>query len=340
MVWLGSNLSMQAQHNPIFGGASNDGFSQDKGQTETQNGIYDGGVNDGYGSETQSSQTNGTIFTGGVNDGYGLDKHQSATNGSIFTGGVNDGYGRDFGKSASHNGIFTGGVNDGYARNFAATQSNNGIFTGGVNDGYDSQRSSDIVQDEPNLPIELLFFDAYVVGEDVQIEWETVTEINNDYFTVERAENPARPEDLIIVPGQGNSEFSHQYAVLDKDPLPGVSYYRLRQTDFDGTETHSDWVAVKFEIEFDNANDIQIYPNPVTGTYFEIKATGFDGKEAMEIYLVDMNGRQIQKLHGVADDKGAILQRVEISESLPGGTYGVVMSGKGGLRSGKVIVLR
>lgn len=108
------------------------------------------------------------------------------------------------------------------------------------------------------LPVELLYFRAVPEGEHVALHWATATELNNAGFQVERSGDSERFASIIRVPGMGTTQQVTEYKELDHDPLPGLSYYRLRQTDIDGTETWSNTVAVQWEQEVPIA-----YPNPV-----------------------------------------------------------------------------
>jgi hypothetical protein len=98
-------------------------------------------------------------------------------------------------------------------------------------------------QDNP-LPVELLTFIAVCDGEKVNANWSTTSETNNDYFTLERSSNAAEWDPLLNVSGAGNSNTLLNYSAEDNDPLDGISYYRLKQTDFDGAFTYSDAVTV------------------------------------------------------------------------------------------------
>lgn len=94
------------------------------------------------------------------------------------------------------------------------------------------------------LPIELLSFTAYPQGQQVQLEWSTASERNNERFTVERSADGVEFSTLLSMPGAGNSVDLLRYAALDPTPLQGLGYYRLRQTDFDGRSEVSDAVPV------------------------------------------------------------------------------------------------
>ncbi|MGB3616831.1 MAG: LamG domain-containing protein, partial [Catalinimonas sp.] len=85
------------------------------------------------------------------------------------------------------------------------------------------------------LPIELTDFSAEVSGDAVVLTWETATEINNAYFTVERSTDGQHFEAVGQVTGAGNSGQSLSYTWQDVAPPAGRLYYRLKQTDFDGT---------------------------------------------------------------------------------------------------------
>lgn len=99
--------------------------------------------------------------------------------------------------------------------------------------------------DQNVLPIELLGFTAFPVeGGLVRTEWSTASEMNNDYFTVERSRDAEHFEAIGDVEGAGNSTSTRHYAFVDDAPHPGLSYYRLRQTDFDGTSIVTSPVSV------------------------------------------------------------------------------------------------
>jgi hypothetical protein len=111
------------------------------------------------------------------------------------------------------------------------------------------------------LPVELLNFDAYRNGDHVKVEWSTASEINNDYFIVERSADGFHFEKLNVVDGAGNSTTLKSYSVIDEKPFNGISYYRLRQVDYDGKYFISDTRLVNFA---NNYTDFILFPNPAT----------------------------------------------------------------------------
>jgi hypothetical protein len=94
------------------------------------------------------------------------------------------------------------------------------------------------------LPVSLLSFDANLKNNKVYLDWVTASEQNNAKFDVERSKNGVDFSQIDEIAGAGNSNVVRNYNAMDEMPLPGVSYYRLKQTDFNGTYTYSSIVAV------------------------------------------------------------------------------------------------
>jgi hypothetical protein len=98
------------------------------------------------------------------------------------------------------------------------------------------------------LPVELVSFYGVRTPKQNVLFWTTFSETNNDYFLVERSEDGQYWEGLTKVEGAGNSTSVIDYTYYDNHPLEGVSYYRLKQTDFDGNFEYSDIVSIKREV--------------------------------------------------------------------------------------------
>ena len=113
------------------------------------------------------------------------------------------------------------------------------------------------------LPIELISFEAFANGTLVDLTWTTASEINNDFFTIERSMDGVNWSSLLHVEGAGNSSQVLNYKQEDNQPLNGDSYYRLKQTDFDGQYSYSDIKKVSFTAGLDSY--LSAYPNPTNG---------------------------------------------------------------------------
>lgn len=115
-----------------------------------------------------------------------------------------------------------------------------------------------------SLPVELLRFNASKTDDYVICNWETASELNCDYFIVERSSNGVDFEPIGQMDGAGTSNQTHTYTLYDSSPIDdGVSYYRLAQTDFDGTVTYSEIKAVNFSAPA----IVTVVPNPSAGTF-------------------------------------------------------------------------
>lgn len=114
------------------------------------------------------------------------------------------------------------------------------------------------------LPVELIEFNAIVKESIVEVSWITVSEQNNDYFTIEKSKDGIHFIPLVDVDGKGNITTLSYYSEIDDRPYQGVSYYRLKQIDFDGTTTITEIVPVKFG----EPESVEIYPNPATNYFF------------------------------------------------------------------------
>jgi hypothetical protein len=91
-----------------------------------------------------------------------------------------------------------------------------------------------------------------------------------------------------FVDGAGNSNQTLHYQFIDKYPLPGITYYRLKQTDFDGSYEYSDWVAVEAEATWQNL-EVLTATQP-EGYNLRIFAPR---QNTLDIQLIDMVGRVV-----------------------------------------------
>lgn len=148
------------------------------------------------------------------------------------------------------------------------------------------------VTSENPLPVELLSFNAEYKNKNVSLEWITATEINNDYFSVQRSKDGKLFYEILRVKGAGNSSSLKQYRAVDENPLPDVSYYRLKQVDYDGSEMLTHPVAVKIPTA-GNISIISVLPFSQSGIvslqiYSEQNCSG-------EIIMIDAQGRVVLK---------------------------------------------
>ena len=136
------------------------------------------------------------------------------------------------------------------------------------------------------LPITLSYFKGNTIGNAQNLlKWATTTEINNDYFTIERSNNATNFNPIGEVNGNGNSNSLINYQLIDDNPLNGINYYRLKQTDFDGKYTYSEIIVLNNSII-----NVNIY---TVNNFIFIKSNEINANSKLEIY--DVTGRIIAK---------------------------------------------
>ena len=109
------------------------------------------------------------------------------------------------------------------------------------------------------LPVTLTQFTATPKGSTTHLQWSTATELNNDGFEVQRSADARRWSTLGWVTGRGTTQEQQDYTFTDEAPLPGQSYYRLKQIDYDGQHEYSPVVSVRLG----DSGQFEVFPNPV-----------------------------------------------------------------------------
>lgn len=107
------------------------------------------------------------------------------------------------------------------------------------------------------MPVELVFFEGIQIHDKIELNWQTASEINNDFFTVEKSADAVNFDILQIIEGFGNSNSIIDYSSEDLSPHLGINYYRLKQTDFNGEFSYSETISVNFETTETNIAEIK-----------------------------------------------------------------------------------
>ena len=165
---------------------------------------------------------------------------------------------------------------------FGSTTLTNADNTGATTDMFVAKILSS------TLPVELLSFTAKPVNnQTVLTEWITTNEVNSDYFTIEKSKDTDNWEYVGTVDGAGNSSTTLNYSLEDKTPYQGISYYRLKQTDFNGDFKYYGPVAVNL----DGINIINLYPNPgIDHIDYSVVSSI---KSNVTINLIDVLGKKV-----------------------------------------------
>lgn len=142
--------------------------------------------------------------------------------------------------------------------------------------------------DESNpLPVELVFFTAENQNTNVELEWQTASEFNNDFFEVQRSFDGEAFEVIGIVEGNGTVNQLISYGFTDYSPLAGETYYRLRQVDYNGDYEYSPIAKVNRE----EVSDLTLVPNPTSDQAIYLRLSGFHGEQSVQVKIFDLQGK-------------------------------------------------
>lgn len=186
------------------------------------------------------------------------------------------------------------------------------------------------------LPITLSGLSANVTNRNsVLLEWSTSTEINNDYFSIEKSSDGEHFDFVANVKGSGNSNTTKNYSLEDRKPYYGKSYYRLKQTDFDGNYTYSR--IVKVEIKDERQPVLTLFPNPAKGSKFSFRIVGIKKAGKIPLILFNRQGKKIAERTYSANVAGVIEDSWAFESPLPAGLY-IIKAGRTLQLSQKLVI--
>jgi hypothetical protein len=201
--------------------------------------------------------------------------------------------------------------------------------TNGVTSGVGTVTATGLTQFSPYvlvlkskpLPIELIEFSASCSNGKIEVKWTTASEVNNDYFTLERSMDARTWKALVNIPGAGNSNSIQYYQYTDAPSLADTTYYRLVQTDYNGQSETFDPVSatcgniVEPQIEY--------FPNPFRTEVF-IRTENLHFNKA-KVLVWDMFGNMVINKTFLFDE---IIDVIKLDLSyLSDGIYTVRFSG-------------
>lgn len=139
------------------------------------------------------------------------------------------------------------------------------------------------------LPSELISFEAKKNGDKVYLDWVTASEVNSDYFLIEKSTNGIEFERVDAVNAQGNSNILQYYSSIDEEPIIGTNYYRIQRVDQNGMSSPTNTISIK--VEEGSNPQVNIFPNPVQQV-ITIETVDFETDE-MDIEVYYQNGQKI-----------------------------------------------
>lgn len=163
------------------------------------------------------------------------------------------------------------------------------------------------------LPVEFIQFSGKAGKTNVVLDWSTASEVNSDYFDVERSADGKTYLPIGRVGAKGFSNQNVEYNYLDMQPLKGQAYYRLRQVDRDGSFDYSKIVSVNYK-----KSSLDLYPNPVTNGLVSFNIPAGD-REFVEVRLFDLTGKQVMLKHDIS--LNGTTSQLQLPPEINPGTY-------------------
>ena len=184
------------------------------------------------------------------------------------------------------------------------------------------------------LPVELISFNAVAEDNDVHLDWSTASEVNNDYFSVQRSTDAVNWQEVGMVEGHGTTAYGYDYDFLDEGLDPGRYYYRLQQFDYNGASEYSPIRSVLIGGESAaEALKMVIYPNPVR-SHQRITIDGIP-HHAGAIRLIALNGTEVVSAPLLAQQEIFDLSPYDLMK----GFYIVIVEQEGTIFNQKIFVM-
>lgn len=171
------------------------------------------------------------------------------------------------------------------------------------------------------LPVSLLYFRALLKAPGTALlQWSTASEENNDYFTLQRSSDGINFTDVIVKDGAGTSNSVNNYSHIDAEALSGISYYRVKQTDYNGQFSYSN--IAKIDDSALKTFSLNLSPNPAnSGSSIFLDLMGADANTKIPVAIYDMLGRLIYSTVLLSDEAGNVHEDLGSMTLLSNGTY-------------------
>ncbi|MFY7879506.1 MAG: T9SS type A sorting domain-containing protein, partial [Lacibacter sp.] len=162
------------------------------------------------------------------------------------------------------------------------------------------------------LPVFWFTFDAKLIGPTVKLNWQTSFEHNSRFFEVEKSADGSTWGTVTRLYAAGESKTTRAYQTNDNQPLPGTSFYRIKQIAADGSISYSDVKTVH-----NNHTGFAVFPNPSSG----VMVVAGNKYQSTNIRVLDITGKLIHNFNGFGNRF-----RIDLSGKAPG-TYILLVNG-------------
>ena len=169
------------------------------------------------------------------------------------------------------------------------------------------------------LPVTLASFEGQLKNNAVELNWVTATEINNDYFIVEKSLDGNLYKQLTRIEGNGNSDKEIAYGAIDKNPAAGNNYYRLVQYDFNGdSEIHG---PINVHVDVAGEINVSFYPVPNQGHLLNLEVSPLERDYLTELRIINMQGQVVFQESILIDHVTGLAEQLKFNEPLQQGIY-------------------
>jgi cytochrome c peroxidase len=179
------------------------------------------------------------------------------------------------------------------------------------------------------LPIELMNFSGKLLDNKISLSWQTASELNNDYFTIEKSLDGITWATIGQQKGAGSTKSIQNYSFADGNVAEGRQYYRLKQVDFNKRFTYSKVISIENKIL--NSSQITVYPNP-TAHQITVNLGNLSVNNSTQLKLINALGQTVFVKNKLINSS----ETIDLS-AFPGGQYVVLVTSNGQIISRKLV---
>ena len=186
------------------------------------------------------------------------------------------------------------------------------------------------------LPVSWLYFEGETENDNHILSWATATELDNDYFILERSINASDWAEIAQISGAGNSSVIQYYSFADHTAPAGIVYYRLKQVDFDGDFDYAPNIVSLERIPALHSKELDfvVYPNPTYTKQVQF-LVGDIKSQVIEMTVFDLSGKVVDQDILWLDDQG--ISNI-VNCNFEPGIYLISLTSQGKTRTKKLVV--
>ena len=151
------------------------------------------------------------------------------------------------------------------------------------------------------LSVNFVNFEVFDLGKMTKLSFETESETNNDYFTIERSADGRNFEAIGEIKGAGNSNQELSYEFVDENPLAGINYYRIKQTDFDGAYSYTEIRSVRHQTK-----NVIVSPSRTDG-----KLNVTSEMDNYDVVIYNTGGQEVQRHMALSGDQSLSIEALQ-----------------------------